>query len=80
MRKKNVRAPEIVKIIAKCGACEKELDVDKGYFQAESDGMSCPGCDGSRRQLTCLCGGGSITKTFEFRCIHCNYYNSIYID
>lgn len=74
------RESKIVKIIVYCGGCHKEVEPESTYFETESDGRSCPGCDGSRGQLTCLCGGEEITKTLEFQCPKCQYYGTINVD
>ena len=71
---------KLIKIIVECGACTKQVEPHSTYFEAESDGNSCPGCDGSYGQLTCLCGGANITKSLSFQCPNCSYYGTIYID
>jgi hypothetical protein len=70
---RKVNSSELVAIIVKCGACEKEVKTENAYF--EVDDNSCPGCDGSGGQYTCLCGGRN--KTIEFTCPECKYYGSI---
>ena len=70
----------IVKIVIHCGTCDKEVEPKQTYFDTESDGRSCPGCDGSGGQYTCLCGGANITKSLQFQCPNCNFWGTIYVE
>jgi hypothetical protein len=71
---------EVVALIVKCGGCEKEIKPDSFYFEVDVDERSCPGCDGTYGQMTCLCGGSTYTKQLCFTCPECKYYGTIYID
>lgn len=71
---------EIVSLVVKCGGCEKKVEPESFNFEVESDGRSCPGCDGSFDQYTCLCGGENYTKELNFRCPECKFYGTIYVD
>lgn len=73
---------EIVSLVVKCGGCEKNVEPESFDFEAEGDGTSCPGCDGSGGQYTCLCGGENFTKSLSFQCPlpECNFYGTIYVD
>ena len=71
---------EIVSLIVKCGGCEGKVNPASFTFEVDIDDRSCPGCDGSGGQMTCLCGGGGCDKKLTFRCPDCKFYGTIYID
>lgn len=66
---------ELIAILAKCGGCKEVVRVEDAYFESEQTD-SCPGCDGSGGQLTCLCLG-YLRKTIEFTCVSCKFFNEI---
>lgn len=70
---------EIISMVVKCGGCKEHVSPLGLTLEVESDGQSCPGCDGSFGQVTCLCGGETFTKAVEFQCPSCKYYGTIYL-
>jgi hypothetical protein len=71
---------EIVSIVIKCGGCDKAVTPESFNFEVDVDERSCPGCDGSYGQMTCLCGGSTYNKELTFQCPECMYYGTIYVD